>query len=340
MAGSADVLLRVEGLSTHFATRSSLGRHAVVRAVDGVDLTLRRGEALGLVGESGSGKSTVARSIVRLTEPTEGRIVLDGVDLTGLSRQQMRRTRRRVQMVFQDPYASLNPRMRLGDIVAEPLILHEHRSVKEAWREASALLDRVGLPRDAALRYPHEFSGGQRQRVGVARALAAKPELIVADEPVSALDVSIRAQLLNLLKDLQREYNLTYLFISHDLSVVRYVCDRVAIMYLGRIVEEGACEAIFTAPRHPYTRALLSAIPVPNPDVEREREPQLLEGEMPSPMAPPSGCRFHTRCPVAMPRCSVEEPVHVQVGADQWAACLLVADEVREAGAELPAAAR
>jgi oligopeptide transport system ATP-binding protein len=322
MTHSADVLLSVEGLKTHFHAH---GRHGTVKAVDGIDLTLIRGRSLGLVGESGSGKSTVARTIVRLEDPTEGRIIFDGVDLASLSGEAMRRTRRRVQMVFQDPYASLNPRMRLGDIVAEPFLLHESMNKHEAWQAAVRLLGRVGLGRDCAVRYPHEFSGGQRQRVGVARAVAAKPELIVADEPVSALDVSIRAQLLNLLKDLQDEFHLTYLFISHDLSVVRYVCDRVAIMYLGRIVEEGDCDSIFSSPRHPYTKALLSAVPVADPDLERHRVAQLLPGEMPSPLSPPLGCRFHTRCPVAFSTCSEVDPPYVVVEPGHRAACLLVA---------------
>ena len=328
MNRSADILLSVEGLKTHFAARR---HHGVVRAVDGVDLAIRRGSSLGLVGESGSGKSTVARTIVRLEDPTEGRIVFDGVDLASLSGAAMRRTRRRVQMVFQDPYASLNPRMRLGDIVAEPFRLHTIMNKQEAWQAAVGLLARVGLDRDSAVRYPHEFSGGQRQRVGVARAVAAKPDLIVADEPVSALDVSIRAQLLNLLKDLQEEFQLTYLFISHDLSVVRYVCDRVAIMYLGRIVEEGETDAIFASPRHPYTRALLSAVPIADPDLERQRVTQLLPGEMPSPLSPPSGCRFHTRCPVAMPQCAHIDPPFVVIASEHRAACLLVADEEQAA---------
>jgi oligopeptide/dipeptide ABC transporter ATP-binding protein len=257
--------------------------------------------------------------------------MFDGIDLASLSNEAMRRTRRRVQMIFQDPYASLNPRMRLGDIVAEPFLLHENMNKDEAWHAAVRLLARVGLGRDSALRYPHEFSGGQRQRVGVARAVAAKPDLIVADEPVSALDVSIRAQLLNLLKDLQDEFHLTYLFISHDLSVVRYVCDRVAIMYLGRIVEEGDCDSIFTNPRHPYTRALLSAVPIADPDLERDRVAQLLPGEMPSPLSPPSGCRFHTRCPVAMAECAQVDPPYVVIEPGHRAACLLVVEEERVA---------
>ena len=334
---SPDLILAVEDLKTHFQAHSRKGGHGTVRAVDGVSLQLRRGEALGLVGESGSGKSTVARTIMRLDRPTAGRILFEGVDLAKLSKSQLRRARPRIQMVFQDPYASLNPRMRIGDIIAEPIVLHERVDGRETERRVGELLERVGLPATAARRYPHEFSGGQRQRVGVARALAAKPDLIVADEPVSALDVSIQAQLLNLLKDLQRDFGLTYLFISHDLSVVRYVCDRIAIMYLGRVVEEGDNESIFERPRHPYTKALLSAIPIADPSVERQRELIVLDDEMPSPMRPPTGCRFHTRCPVAEARCSADEPPPVRLGEQHWAACLRL-DETSE-GAPAPASA-
>ncbi|MGH8961364.1 MAG: ABC transporter ATP-binding protein [Jatrophihabitantaceae bacterium] len=318
-------LLRIEGLQTHFDAGHGRG---TVHAVDGVSLTLGRGEALGLVGESGSGKSTLARTVVRLETPTTGRVLFDGTDISTLSSRELRPFRQRVQMVFQDPYASLNPRMRVGDIVGEPLIVHEHQSRGAARREAEALLERVGLPPGAAAKYPHEFSGGQRQRVGIARALAVRPELIVADEPVSALDVSIRAQLLNLLKDLQHEFNLSYLFISHDLGVVRYVCDRIAVMYLGQVVEEGACEAVFTAPSHPYTQALISAIPVPDPAIERDRDTQLIDDEMPSPIAPPPGCRFHTRCPQAEARCRIEVPAQVSIGTDHRASCLLLTERI------------
>ena len=321
MSSSPEQLLRLDALKTHFdAGRGH--RHATVRAVDGVSLTIRRGEALGLVGESGSGKSTLARTVIRLESPTEGRVLFDGVDVANLSSREMRPFRRRVQIVFQDPYASLNPRMRVGDIVAEPLIVHEGIDRREARSRAAELLERVGLPGDSGRRYPHEFSGGQRQRVGIARALAVRPELIVLDEPVSALDVSIRAQLLNLLKRLQREFSLTYLLISHDLGVVRHVCDRVAVMYLGQIVEEGICEDVFRNPQHPYTQALIAAIPVPDPAIERQREAQILSEEMPSPLAPPPGCRFHTRCPVAMDECAEVEPPAVTIADDHWAACL------------------
>jgi oligopeptide transport system ATP-binding protein len=330
ISGSSEQILRVEALKTHFdAGRSH--RHATVRAVDGVSLAIRRGEALGLVGESGSGKSTLARTVIRLEAPTEGRVLFDGVDIANLSSREMRPFRRRVQVVFQDPYASLNPRMRVGDIVGEPLIVHEGVDRRVARRRAAELLERVGLPADCGRRYPHEFSGGQRQRVGIARALAVRPELIVLDEPVSALDVSIRAQLLNLLKGLQRDFSLTYLLISHDLGVVRHVCDRVAVMYLGQVVEEGICEDVFRNPQHPYTQALIAAIPVPDPAIERHRESQILSEEMPSPLAPPPGCRFHTRCPVAMRECAAVEPPAVTIADDHWAACLRAASDDAQA---------
>ena len=314
-------LLRIEGLRTHFDAGHGRG---TVRAVDDVSLVLRRGEAIGLVGESGSGKSTLARTVVRLETPTAGRVVFDGVDVSMLNRRELRPFRQRVQMVFQDPYASLNPRMRVGDIVGEPISVHEGATRRAARARAEELLERVGLPSGAGRRYPHEFSGGQRQRVGIARALAVRPDLIVADEPVSALDVSIRAQLLNLLKDLQREFDLSYLFISHDLGVVRYVCDRIAVMYLGQIVEQGPCERVFDAPQHPYTKALITAIPIPDPSVERGREPELLDDEIPSPLAPPPGCRFHTRCPLAEEPCRIDEPRPVALSPDHTATCLLL----------------
>jgi peptide/nickel transport system ATP-binding protein len=322
---SGSDLLRIENLQTYFSAGHG-GR--VVRAVDGVSLTVRRGEAVGLVGESGSGKSTLARTVVRLEAPTSGRVVFDGADVSTLSSSALRPLRQRIQMVFQDPYASLNPRMRVGDIVGEPFVVHHKVSRRQARARAEELLERVGLPEGAAQRYPHEFSGGQRQRVGIARALAVRPELIVADEPVSALDVSIRAQLLNLLKDLQQDFALSYLFISHDLGVVRYVCDRVAVMYLGQIVEEGPCESVFSDPRHPYTQALLSAIPVPDPTTERDREIALLDDEIPSPMAPPPGCRFHTRCPHVHERCIDDQPATVTVGEAHRAACVLLQESI------------
>jgi len=314
MTPPADVLLDIQDLHTHFDVPAPGLRHKTLRAVDGISLTIRKGEALGLVGESGSGKSTVARSVLLLEHPTSGRIRLDGIDLASLSTRDLRSMRRRVQMVFQDPYASLNPRMRVVDIVAEPFIVHDRLSKAAARIRSIELLERVGLPVQSAYRYPHEFSGGQRQRVGVARAIALSPDLIVADEPVSALDVSIQAQLLNLLRDLQTDFNLTYLFISHDLSVVRYVCDRIAIMYLGQIVEEGANEAIFNNPQHPYTQALLSAIPVADPTIERDRKPILLPGEMPSPLTPPQGLPF----PHSMPGSDGGVPCDRPRGHSRW----------------------
>lgn len=317
-----EVLLQVKGLRTYFPVGG--GRRDVLRAVDGVDLTLHRGETVGLVGESGSGKSTVARSIIRLEKPTDGQIIFKGVDLARASRRKLHELRPKVQMVFQDPFASLNPRMKVGDAVAEPLIIHERVRPREARKRAAEFLERVGLPPDAVNRYPHEFSGGQRQRIGIARALSVRPELILADEPVSALDVSIQGQLLNLFKDLQRDFNLTYLFISHDLSVVRYLCDRIAVMYLGQIAEVGDNASIFNSPRHPYTKALLSAVPDPDPARAKEQSVVALEGEVPSPMQPPLGCRFHTRCPVAIERCAHDVPIAISTAADHVVSCHLV----------------
>ncbi len=300
--------VRVEDLSKHFAPGGLLGRGRPIRAVDGVSLTIGRGETLGLVGESGCGKSTLGRAILRLVEPTAGRVEIGGADVTALAREPLRRFRKHAQMVFQDPYASLNPRMTAGEIVAEPLLVHglvARRDRVARDREVASLLQRVGLPRDAASRRPHEFSGGQRQRVGIARALACKPEFIVADEPISALDVSIQAQIVNLLADLRAAERLTYLFISHDLKVVRHLCDRVAVMYLGRVVEQAPTDALYRNPRHPYTRALLSAVPVLDP--KRHRQRIILEGEVPSPANPPTGCAFHPRCPLYVEKGRPEE---------------------------------
>ncbi|HEY6117865.1 MAG TPA: oligopeptide/dipeptide ABC transporter ATP-binding protein, partial [Candidatus Dormibacteraeota bacterium] len=270
-----------------------------VRAVDGVDLTIRRGETLGLVGESGCGKSTLARLVTGLLPVTAGSIVFDGDDVTRLRGGRLRRVRRKMQMIFQDPFASLDPRMTVGDILQEPLDNFSVGSVRERRRRVQELLRLVGLNPNFTNRYPHEFSGGQRQRIGIARALAVNPSFIVCDEPVSALDVSIQAQIINLLQDLQREFKLTYLFIAHDLAVVRHLSDRIAVMYLGKVVETADRNDIYDRPQHPYTKALLSSIPVPDPRVEAERAPILLKGEIPSPVNPPSGCRFHPRCPIA-----------------------------------------
>jgi oligopeptide/dipeptide ABC transporter ATP-binding protein len=300
-------LLRVEGLQKHFPLRRGLfGRvKGAVRAVDGVDFTLQPGQTLGVVGESGCGKSTLGRLVLRLIEPSAGRIVFDGHELGTLDAAALRAQRRAMQIIFQDPFSSLNPRMTVGQILAEPLMLHGLHTGRHGERVAE-LLHTVGLPREAAARYPHEFSGGQRQRVGIARALAVEPRLIVCDEAVSALDVSVQAQVVNLLQDLQRRFGLAYIFIAHDLAVVKHIAHRVAVMYLGRIVELADTRTLFAAPRHPYTQALLSAIPRPQPGAAQGR--QLLQGDVPSPTAPPPGCRFHTRCPHAQPRCRDNEP--------------------------------
>jgi oligopeptide transport system ATP-binding protein len=318
----ADELVRISGVYKHFPM-GGFGALAV-RAVDGVDLTIRRGETLGLVGESGCGKSTLARLVTGLLPVTAGSIVFDGDDVTKLRGGRLRRVRRKMQMIFQDPFASLDPRMTVGDILQEPLDNFSVGSVRERRRRVQELLRLVGLNPNFTNRYPHEFSGGQRQRIGIARALAVNPSFIVCDEPVSALDVSIQAQIINLLQDLQREFKLTYLFIAHDLAVVRHLSDRIAVMYLGKVVETADRNDIYDRPQHPYTKALLSSIPVPDPRVEAERAPILLKGEIPSPVNPPSGCRFHPRCPIArVPGvCSTTEPLLEAHGArDQEAAC-------------------
>ena len=292
---AASPMVEVAGLQVHFGGGGLFGGGAVVRAVDGVDLTIRRGETLGLVGESGCGKSTLGRALLRLIEPTAGRVTIDGIEVTALGSGDLRRFRRLAQMIFQDPYASLNPRQTIGQILEEPLVVHRLGGDRAGRRaEVQRLLQRVHLRPEVADRYPHEFSGGQRQRVGIARALAAAPRFIVADEPISALDVSIQAQVVNLLAELQEEAGLTYLFISHDLKIVAHLCDRVAVMYLGRIVEQAAAAALYGGPRHPYTQALLAAVPVVSVDHRPRR--LLLEGELPSPAKPPSGCPFHPRC--------------------------------------------
>ena len=322
----SEVLLEVENLVKHFPVGGGMFSRpvAAVRAIDGVSFTLNRGETLGLVGESGCGKTTTGRCILQLERPTSGRIVFEGVDLTTLDEAALRKVRRRVQVIFQDPYSSLNPRMTIGQILAEPLKVHG--IVRDAVaREARVqeLLQQVGLLPQHAKRYPHQLSGGQRQRVGIARALAMEPSLIICDEPVSALDVSIQAQIINLLEDLQSRFGLTYLFIAHDLSVVRHISDRVAVMYLGKIVEIADRTALDEEPLHPYTRALLSAVPIPDPAVEAARERTVLRGEVPSPLNPPPGCVFHPRCPIAVDRCSAEVPALRELRGAHSGACHL-----------------
>ncbi|HBY99171.1 MAG: dipeptide ABC transporter ATP-binding protein [Ardenticatenaceae bacterium] len=320
-----DRLLRVEGLEMHFPiTEGIILQRQVgsVKAVDGITFDILRGETLGLVGESGCGKSTTGRAILQLYRPTDGHVYFDDTDLTTIGGEQLRRMRRRMQMIFQDPYASLNPRMTVGNIVAEPLMVHGLAKGKEARERVEELLQVVGLNPYFINRYPHEFSGGQRQRIGVARALAVNPDFIVCDEPISALDVSIAAQVINLLEDLQRQFGLTYLFIAHDLSVVRHISDRVAVMYLGKIVEIAERQELYENPLHPYTQALLSAVPIPDPEVEEKRTRIILEGDVPSPVNPPKGCHFHTRCPVVMDVCREEpEPPFKDAGGGHYVAC-------------------
>lgn len=317
-------MLTVRDLRVHFPITSGLlfdRKVGAVRAVDGVDLDIADGQTLGLVGESGCGKSTVGKAIVRLVPITTGTIVQDGVDLTTLEGVDLRRARRHVQMIFQDPYASLNPRQNVGSIVGEPIRTHSLYEGSAVGRRVLELLDAVGLPRGAATRYPHEFSGGQRQRIGIARALAAEPSLIVADEPVSALDVSIQAQVINLLEELQERLGLTYLLISHDLAVVHHIANTVAVMYLGGIVEMAPASALYAEPLHPYTLALMSAVPVPDPEVEDRRHRTVLQGDLPSPANPPSGCRFRTRCPYATDRCAAERPELREMRPGHQVAC-------------------
>jgi oligopeptide transport system ATP-binding protein len=325
-ASRGDVLLEVKNMKMYFPVTSGIvfqRKVADVKAVDDVSFTINRGETLGLVGESGCGKTTTGRAILRLYTPTSGDVIFNGTRLNDLSNREMRGMRREMQVIFQDPYGSLNPRMTCGDIVGEPLIVHKLTSGKGEYRDrVSELLHTVGLNPYMADRYPHEFSGGQRQRIGIARALAVNPSFIVCDEPVSALDVSIQAQVINLLEDLQSQYGLTYLFIAHDLSVVRHISDRVAVMYLGHIVEIADRNELYENPLHPYTRALLSAVPIPDPIIEAERERIILTGDVPSPMSPPEGCVFHTRCPVMIDDCRLEMPELREVSPEHWVACI------------------
>jgi oligopeptide transport system ATP-binding protein len=318
-------LVEVRGLRMHFPITEGIIAHrkiGEVKAVDGVNLAIRRGETLGLVGESGCGKTTMGRCILRLETPTEGAILYDGVDIASLDRKALTALRRRIQVIFQDPYSSLNPRQKVGTIIGEPMKVHGiEPDAKRRTEKVRELLRVCGLNPNFADRYPHEMSGGQRQRVGIARALAVDPEFIVCDEAVSALDVSIQAQIINLLEDLREKFNLTYLFIAHDLSVVRHLCQRVAVMYLGHVVELASCDEVFDNPLHPYTRALLAAVPVPDPTIEADRTFQPLSGEVPSPINPPSGCVFHPRCPIAVAECRGAIPALRELRPGHWVAC-------------------
>ena len=323
MKSENEILVRVENLKKYFPiTRGVFQRHVGdIKAVDGLNFFVRRGETLGLVGESGCGKSTTGRTILQLYRPTAGKVYFEGQDLTTMKGEQLRRMRRKMQMIFQDPYASLNPRMTIGNIIGEPLEVHGIAKGKEKRERVQELLRLVGLNPYFINRYPHEFSGGQRQRVGVARALALNPSFIVCDEPVSSVDVSIQAQIVNLLEDLQAQFGLAYLFIAHDLSMVRHISDRVAVMYLGKIVELTDRDELYDNPLHPYTQALLSAVPIPDPEVEERRQRIILEGDVPSPANPPKGCNFNTRCPVVMDICKEQEPEFKEVSAEHWVAC-------------------
>jgi len=324
--GDGQPMLDVRELKMHFPLTQGIifqRKVGAVQAVDGVSFSVKRGETLGLVGESGCGKSTTGRAILQLYKPTAGNVVFNGSDLTLLDSSQMRRMRRHLQMIFQDPYASLNPRMTVGNIVSEPMQIHKLVAKSERTQRVQELLQTVGLNPYFANRYPHEFSGGQRQRIGIARALAANPDFIVCDEPVSALDVSIQAQIVNLLEDLQDQFGLTYLFIAHDLSVVRHISNRVAVMYLGKIVELADRNDLYDNPLHPYTKALLSAVPIPDPVIEKQRERIILTGDVPSPINPPSGCRFHTRCPYVMDVCKRIDPLFSDQGSGHHVACHL-----------------
>lgn len=333
---TAEPLISIRDLKVHFdlgggttwdklVNGSAVKR--IVKAVDGVSLDVMPGETLGLVGESGCGKSTLGRAVLRLTEPTSGQVLFRGRDLAHLSQRKMREERRHLQMIFQDPYASLNPRMTVGQIIGEPLETFRLERGREREARVRELMETVGLSPRFIKRYPHEFSGGQRQRIGIARALAANPDFIVADEPISALDVSIQAQIMNLMERLQRERNLTYLFISHDLRAIRHVSDRVAVMYLGKLVELADAKVVYDEPLMPYTKALISAVPVPDPEIEATRQRVVLEGDVPSPINPPSGCRFHTRCPFAIPECREVVPPLSEIKPDHFAACIRISPD-------------
>ena len=334
MTPEAVPLLEVRGLKKYFPIRSGLvfdRKVGDLKAVDGVSFEIFRGETLGLVGESGSGKSTVGRTVLRLMEPTAGEILLDGRDFLALKGRELRRLRRRMQMIFQDPYASLDPRIPVHAIVSEPLEIAGGIGRRELRKRVDHLLDLVGLDTGSRNRYPHEFSGGQRQRLGIARALALNPELVICDEAIASLDVSIQAQIVNLLERLQEQFRFSYLFIAHDLSMVRHVSNRIAVMYLGKIVETAPTEELFRQPAHPYTRALMSAVPVPDPDIEATRQRIILEGDIPSPADPPRGCAFRTRCPVAMEQCSRHAPQPLEIGSGHFATCFRAGEQAAQA---------
>lgn len=323
MSANNDALIHIDDLVMHFPIYRGVVRRQVgaVHAVDGISFDIKKGETLGLVGESGCGKSTTGRAILQLYRPTSGQVIFDGVDLIALKGEDLRKMRRKMQMIFQDPYASLNPRMTVADIVGEPLMVHNVANAREIKERVDHLLELVKLNPSFADRYPHEFSGGQRQRIGVARALALQPSFIICDEPISALDVSIQAQVVNLLEELQEQFNLTYLFIAHDLSMVRHISNRVAVMYLGIIAEIADRDELYMNPLHPYTQALLSAVPIPDPVADAKRQRVILEGDVPSPVNPPSGCRFRTRCPIADTICAEERPAFRELKPDHFVAC-------------------
>jgi oligopeptide transport system ATP-binding protein len=322
----SEILIQVQDLVKHYPIFGGVFVHQVnkVHAVDGISFDIRRGETFGLVGESGCGKSTVGRAILQLEKPTAGKVIFDGTNLADLEGRELRKMRRRMQMIFQDPYSSLNPRMKVSEIIAEPLVAHNQYNWNNVKEIVAELLETVQLSPSFASRYPHEFSGGQRQRIGIARAIALHPDFIVCDEPISALDVSIQAQVVNLLEELQEKMRLTYLFIAHDLAMVRHISDRVAVMYLGKLAELAECDDLFENPFHPYTKALLSAVPIPDTDLANRRERIVLEGDVPSPVNPPTGCRFRTRCPLASPVCAQESPEWRQVFPGHWVACHFV----------------
>ncbi|MGB3404450.1 MAG: dipeptide ABC transporter ATP-binding protein [Microcoleaceae cyanobacterium] len=320
-------LVRLQNLKIHFPIKQNKlfqNQTQSLKAVDGISFEIYRGETFSIVGESGCGKSTTGRGILQLERPTGGKVYFEEIDLTTLNDKGLQQMRRRMQMIFQDPYASLNPRMTIGKIISEPLIVHHLSNKKKAKNRVKELLELVGLNPNFINRYPHEFSGGQRQRIGIARALAVQPDFIVCDEPIASLDVSIQAQVINLLQSLQEQFNLTYLFIAHDLSVVRHISERIAVMYLGKVVELADYDQLYQNPLHPYTKALLSAVPIPNPEIEKQRESLQLTGEIPSPISPPSGCRFHTRCPLTTEHCRVAEPQWREIDTGHFVACHLV----------------